>query len=152
MQNCRNSGVVPCAGNLKFGMSLPLASFSITKKYQKFRRHSHAFKPLSKWVKIMIFTQNDLKSVLLTLKTTHSTCAELIPPCAFFLSRKILKISKIENALFWPRNHWKHFGNLPVPQTPYFRKKHFRIFSHPYGLLAGLVALSLEHLLSSQNK
>ena len=57
MQKHRNSGVVACAGNLKFGMSLPLASFSITKKYQKFRRRARASRALSKLVKIMIFAQ-----------------------------------------------------------------------------------------------
>ena len=57
MQKHRNSGVVACAGNLKFGMSLPLALFSITKKYQKFRRRARASRALSKLVKIMIFAQ-----------------------------------------------------------------------------------------------
>ena len=57
MQKHRNSGVVACAGNLKFGMDLPLASFSITKKYQKFRRRVRASRALSKLVKIMIFAQ-----------------------------------------------------------------------------------------------
>ena len=57
MQNLRNSGVVPCAGNLKFGMRLSLASLSITKKYPKFRRRARASRALSKLVKIMIFAQ-----------------------------------------------------------------------------------------------
>ena len=48
MQKHRNSEVVASSGNLKFGMILPLASFSITKKYQKFRTRARACKALSK--------------------------------------------------------------------------------------------------------
>ena len=62
MQKHRNSGVVACAGNLKFGMSLPLASFSITKKYQKFRRRARPSKTLLKIMKIAFFTHFSRKN------------------------------------------------------------------------------------------
>ena len=49
IQNRRNSGLVPCAGNLKFGMIVPFCSIVFDyKKYEKFRRRSRTFKHLDK--------------------------------------------------------------------------------------------------------